>query len=184
MNYAVQVILVSLLLTFANVVLSTPGIFHAQLQCATPSLDGEYMNGPNLKGELLQLFISKKSDISDPNDKDNLSLGKLSDFVGYSYDTEYMIKISTKDESWMQFVIDTSNGEIVNPDFGDVECKGKQLHVPYDFNEALFEWKSPKSPKDGNTNIEITVAYAPYFTQTFIQTFEISLQNARDSREL
>lgn len=118
------------------------------------------MAGSNVIGDHLELYINNVI---------------LDNFEGYKYNEIYDMRIHMKNEEWMQYVIHFSNGKGYT-DLGRSICDGKQLLVNIDLPEIDFKWSSPSSIsnfKKNDEDIIITIAYAPYYTQVFIQTFKI-----------
>lgn len=151
--------------------ISTPGIYFGQQECTKPSLDHTYMGGKNLVGTDLQLLINDET-------VDEYSFG-------LSIDTLYDIHIQVMNDEWMQFVVHLSeNIRFVDSDIGQIECDQHLILFPFDFNSLQFRMNAvvnETAVENGNTEnkdfMEITVVYAPYYTQAFIQTFRILIQN-------
>ena len=149
-------IIVVMVFTIAK---ATPGIYFSSEGCGPPKLDAQYMGGENLKGENLELLINEQ---------------KLEEFnkVGFEFGEEYTMALQTKDDEWMQFVVHTSHGK-QDSNMGLIECDGKVNLFAMDFNVADFTWTAPSKDDVNNGDVIMTTAYAPAYTNAFVQAFTI-----------
>jgi len=169
--------LLRLTLVVFNVVLmmtineSTPGIYHSTHKCSTPSLEhAGYMGGVNKIGTDLLLFVNNVS-----------YLEMIDKQLQFNNHMKHNVIIRDKNENFQQFIVDVNVGKIeLNNAFARKLCNDKQVLVSMDSQELQFQW-SLNANNNNENEVVFTIAYAPYYTQAFIQSFKIPLSLLYDS---